>query len=144
VAKERWIDKHDFLPTQDLDTEYECAICGYNKWDIGLEFHHVKDGHMLLCCPCHRSYHPEIAKGHEPGTAPFRWDFKGDPNLCRALRAGPCDGAPLITGRWYRNKSGKRTGEILHLAKIDALTAPQGDDLPVPKALALPGKAGSQ
>jgi len=46
--------------TQDIGTEYECETCGYNKWDIGLEFHHVRDGHMLLCAPCHRSYHTEV------------------------------------------------------------------------------------
>jgi len=45
--------------TQDVGTEYECETCGYNKWDIGLEFHHVRDGRMLLCAPCHRSYHTE-------------------------------------------------------------------------------------
>jgi len=58
-------------------------------------------------------------------------------------RGGYCD-CEVYLNVLMKYQSGKRTGEILHLAKIDALTAPQGDDLPVPKALALPGKAGSQ
>ena len=57
----------DFIAKQDIGTEFECATCGYNKWDIGLEFHHVKDGHMLLCAPCHRSYHPEFRERSKNG-----------------------------------------------------------------------------